>query len=67
MGRDGSDSDWMNENGYGNLVRGEFPAGWGEDDNTPEFDTFKEASDWAKSNVGKKIKRNPNGHGFIGE
>lgn len=32
---------------------------------TKEFNSFQEASEWAKNNPGKAIKRNPMGLGFI--
>ncbi|MBE8232089.1 MAG: hypothetical protein HAW67_00025, partial [Endozoicomonadaceae bacterium] len=32
MSRDGSDCDWLNENGYDFLVTGDIPSGWGDDD-----------------------------------
>ena len=64
MGRDGSDSDYLRENGYDFLVKGEVPSSWDveRDDcvNTSEtthFKTFHEANNWAKNNPGKSFIR----------
>jgi Leucine-rich repeat (LRR) protein len=73
MGRDGSDSDYLREQGYGFLVEGDIPSDWGGNDESesnksffPEkFDTFNEAKEWAKNNPDESITRSPVGEGFI--
>ncbi len=32
---------------------------------TPQFETFCEASDWARRHPGRTISRSPDGNGFI--
>lgn len=72
MGRDGSDSDYLREHGYGFLVEGDIPSNWGDDsyeeyeDPEPDFfHSFQEAKKWALNNPGRTITRSPDGKGFI--
>lgn len=70
MGRDGSDSDYLRENGYGFLVEGDIPSGWGDDDSSSRktslvFDNFQEAKEWSLANDGQAFTRNPVGSGFV--
>ena len=65
----GSDSDYLNENGYGFLVEGDIPSNWGSDNSSSKepdyFETFSEALGWAKNNPGKAITRSHDGSGYI--
>lgn len=69
MSRDGADSDYLSENGYGFLVEGDIPSGWGFDEPQEEkesiFGTFQEAKNWSLKNNGGAFTRNPNGSGYI--
>ncbi|MBO2606399.1 hypothetical protein [Shewanella algae] len=70
MSRDGSDSDYLRENGYGFLVEGDIPSSWGDDDSSSikkdlVFDNFQEAKEWSLANNGQAFTRNPVGSGFV--
>lgn len=61
------DADWMMENGYGSMLEGEFPDGWGEEnrDSHLEFDTYEEAKKWSQDHDGEAFIRNKNGTGYV--
>jgi len=69
----GSDWDYINEHMGGHDEDG-LPnfmnePGFADDDYEPKepnlFNTYKEASTWAKNNPGRAITRSLNGQGFI--
>ena len=77
MGKE-SQAAWIIDNGYDEILDSDWnerdeplsyswdePEDEDEDEDPGYFQTFEDASHWAKLNVGKAITRAPDGKGFI--